>query len=276
MTKGVLCFASNNEKVNYLKQAINLANRVKQYLDLPTTIVTRDTQFLEKTYPDHPFDKVILDESVNLRKNFKQYHNGTLHREPLEFRNNSRVNAYQLTPYDSTLVLDTDVLLANDNFLHCFDDSEFKIYDTCKDVSQWRNNPEFTYINDSGIKFYWATAFYFTKKHKIFFDLLRHIADEWDYYRVSFDLNTNTFRNDHIFSIAIHIMNDYQTGSWAKPMPGTLWYSLDRDFIFDIDRDKFSLLIEKPGYLGEYIVAKLHKQNIHCMNKFSLNEVLDD
>ena len=40
MNNGVLCFANNNNKVNYILQAQELATRVRKYLDLPTTIVT--------------------------------------------------------------------------------------------------------------------------------------------------------------------------------------------------------------------------------------------
>ena len=40
MSNGVLCFANNNGKVDYLKQAIFLAERVKKYLDVPISLAT--------------------------------------------------------------------------------------------------------------------------------------------------------------------------------------------------------------------------------------------
>jgi len=46
MYNGVLCFAHNNGKVDYLKQADFLAKRVKQHLNLPTTLVTSTPQDL--------------------------------------------------------------------------------------------------------------------------------------------------------------------------------------------------------------------------------------
>ena len=55
MSKGVLLFAFNNESINYIKQAIFCANRIKKYLDLPVSLVT-DINVTE--VKDH-FDSVI-------------------------------------------------------------------------------------------------------------------------------------------------------------------------------------------------------------------------
>ena len=49
MSNGVLCFAHNNGKIDYLKQAISLAKRVKKHLNLPTTVVTSTPNDLTKT-----------------------------------------------------------------------------------------------------------------------------------------------------------------------------------------------------------------------------------
>ena len=56
MNNGVLCFAHNNGKVDYLKQADFLAKRVKQHLNLPTTLVTSTPQDIIE---NKIFDNVI-------------------------------------------------------------------------------------------------------------------------------------------------------------------------------------------------------------------------
>ena len=47
MTKGVLLFANNNEQVDYVKQAIFCAKRVKKYTNLDVTLVTDSSEQLE-------------------------------------------------------------------------------------------------------------------------------------------------------------------------------------------------------------------------------------
>ena len=51
--KGVLIFARNNAQIDYIKQAHFLAKRIKEYLDLPTTIVTDSIDYLKNTYKDY-------------------------------------------------------------------------------------------------------------------------------------------------------------------------------------------------------------------------------
>ena len=61
MTNGVLCFANNNDKINYILQAQELAIRVRKYLDLPTTIVHSipeqvDTYSYKVITVEHPME----------------------------------------------------------------------------------------------------------------------------------------------------------------------------------------------------------------------------
>ena len=76
MSNGVLCFAHNNGKVDYIKQAIELAKRVRKYLNLPTTLVTSTISELQDT---NVFDKVI--EIADDNNKVKRYYNGSLHHQ---------------------------------------------------------------------------------------------------------------------------------------------------------------------------------------------------
>ena len=61
MSNGILCFANNNGKIDYLKQAIFLANRAKQYLNLPVSIATSSKRDLDYLYKEQAsiFDHII-------------------------------------------------------------------------------------------------------------------------------------------------------------------------------------------------------------------------
>ena len=272
MTNGVLCFANNNGVIDYIKQATFLANRVRLHLDLPTTLVTSS----HKSIPDnHPFDNVIIvaDDSSNS----KRYSDGSLTHKKLYFKNSGRANSYDLTPYDQTLVLDTDYVICNDDFKHAFDTEHFQIYKDGVDLSSWRYHSEFDYINDTGIPFYWATCFCFKKNDEtqMFFKLLQHIVEYWNHYKNVYDLGARNFRNDHAFSIAIHMMNGFEDSNWAKILPGKMFYTLDKDILRSINDNKLSFLLEKQHYVGEYTLASTKDINVHVMNKFSLGRIIN-
>jgi hypothetical protein len=145
-------------------------------------------------------------------------------------------------------------------------------------LCDWRNYKEFDYINDKGIPFYWATCFYFekNKENKIFFDLLKHLYDNWSYYSDVYDLGSRNFRNDHLFSIGIHMMNGFEDGNWAKTLPGKMYYTLDRDILHKIHEDEMTFLIQKKNLVNEYILSKTKGMNVHVMNKFSLERKIND
>ena len=277
---GILLFANNNEKIDYLKQAYFLAKKVKYYLNLPTTVVTDSVKYLKDQYRDADvvFDKIVEVSWSDENYFYKNYRDGTLTKIKLQFKNQLRSKAYDISPYNETLLLDTDIILCNNQYIQCFlQNNNFLIYHNACDLSLFRKSNEFTYINDIGVKFYWATAVFFrkSKENKIFFNLLQHIQENWNHYRSIFQINQSYFRNDHAFSIAIHIMNGYTEGDFAKSMPGKLYYTTDKDICYDIKDEKITFLLEKEDYLGEYTLAVTNGLSIHVMNKFSLNRCID-
>jgi len=267
MTRGVLLFAFNNEQIDYVAQACFLAKRVKKYMGLPTTLVTDDIQRVVKHYNGLEIFDDIYGQEVQ-RKNKKTYHDGSLSKKVLDFKNFNRSEAYDLSPYQQTLILDTDYIISNDLLSKIFDtDNELMMYSNSIDVSGWRDGKEFSYISETSIKFYWATCVYFTKspKNKTFFDLIKHIKENYNHYRNLYQITSTVFRNDYAFSIAAHIMG------YVKELPGKMIYSTHKDILQNISDSKIKLLIEKEDRVGEYTLLKSDGLNIHVMNKFSLN-----
>ena len=62
MNNGVLCFANNNGRIDYVKQAEFLATRVKKYLGLPTSLVTSTPQDVSNK---KLFDNIIEIQDKN-------------------------------------------------------------------------------------------------------------------------------------------------------------------------------------------------------------------
>ena len=279
MSKGVLTFARNNSQVDYLKQAIFLAKRVRKYLNLPTTVATDSVDYLAEAYPNYKevFDTVIELDWTDTHS-LKRYYDGSITQKRLEFKNDSRCLAFDISPYDETILLDTDFIIADDVLKNCFDqDLDFLIYKNAYDLANFRDYSEFDYVSDTSVDFYWATCVFFRKTdtNNIFFDLIKHIQENWSYYNSVYQINSVTYRNDHAFSIAIHIMNGYQPGNFAGRMPGKLFYTTDKDLIVELTDERFLFLVEKESHLGEYVPIRFQNSSVHVMNKFSLERVID-
>lgn len=276
MTTGALIFAHNNPDVDYIKIANFAAKRVKEFLNIPVSVVTDIPEWLVSEYPNHEFDQIIKTSVVDLNK--KDFYDGSLNSKKLEWKNVTRHRAYDVTPYDKTLVLDSDYIL-NSNILKIAleRDTPFQIYKNSFDLSGWRDTSYFKRINPYSIPFYWATVFVFQKDPIVesFFDLVTYIKSNWAYFRMLYSMGPTIFRNDFAFSIAIHIMNGKTNGEFATQLPGIMSYIQDRDLLISMNNTDMQFLVEKKDYLGEYIAAKTSGIDVHVMNKMSLSRVID-
>ena len=103
MSKGALLFAFNSPKYNYFEMAVATAKRINHFLDLPVTIVTDINSMPIKQL--YKFDNVVLTtgDKTNIR-------------EHSMWLNKGRYRAYEFSPYDETILLDTDYMI-NSNVL---------------------------------------------------------------------------------------------------------------------------------------------------------------
>ncbi len=272
MSRGILLFAFQGE-FDYVALAVKAAARIKKYIDLPISVITNSKASFDGC---NLFDNIIqIDDDTNLQK--KVFHNGSLQYEINTWKNSSRALCFELTPYDETLVLDTDYIVNSDFLLKCFDlNSDFLIFKNSCDLAGWRSNKEFQYINEISIPFYWATVFYFkkTEHNRLLFELIKFIKDNWDYYRSLYQITSPTFRNDFAFSIAIHIFSGYDSNNFQGVIPGKMYYTLDKDQLLMIKDSCCTFLIEKENTLGEYTLIKTNNLDVHIMNKYSLLEIM--
>ena len=272
MKNGAILFAQNNSVIDYIEIATFAAERIKKFLDIPVSIITDDKSSI--------LDRSVFDKVIEIKKEdatSRLFYDGTLSSKHVEWNNVSRSKVYQLTPYDRTLVLDSDYIISSNRLLQAFDrETLFQIYHNSFDICNWRDNKVFSRINQYSIPFYWATVFCFHKHPVIesFFNLISYIKENWTYFRVLYSIESPLFRNDFAFSIAIHIMNGKTNGEFATELPGKMVYSLDHDFLIDMNEDSMSFLIQKQNYLGEYLAAKVSGLDVHVMNKMSLSRYI--
>jgi hypothetical protein len=277
MSKGAFLIARNNGHIDYVKQAVFLAKRIKKYLGIPVTVATDSAEYLESAFGVNDFDQIIQLE-YTAESNTRYYFDGALTKKTASFKNNNRASVYDLSPYNETLLLDTDYIISNELLKSCFDSSaDFLIYKKSSDIAKVRDESEFNKISNTSVDFYWATVVFFkkTETNRIFFDLVAHIEQEWNHYRRVYQITSGLFRNDFAFSIAIHIMNGFEQGDFAQQLPGSMLYTTDKDILWQLNEDEMMFLVEKKDYLGEYTALSTQGQTIHVMNKISLNRIID-
>jgi hypothetical protein len=275
MSKGVLLFALNNSEIDYIKIAELAARRVKQFLNVPVALIT-DVESISVDRDLSAFDKVITvsPEVSYYKRKFKDGISGSVRSQ---WKNSHRDSCFELTPFDETLVLDVDFILNSTTLSYCWDQPhDFLIYKKSQDLVNDRGHVEFTQLSDYSIPFYWATAFFFRKttETKYFFSLITYIKENWQYYKFLYQISSSNFRNDYAYSIAIHMMNGFTTGDFAKELPGKLYYVLDKDYLLKIKNETFYFLVEKSS--NNYIPLKISNTDIHIMNKFSLLRIINN
>jgi len=100
MTRGVLIFAQNNAEIDYAKISVFAAKRVKEYLDVPVSLVTDSAGWINQSQPDAEsvFDQII--EIWTETHQTKKFYDGSLAAKTLTWKNLSRSDCCDLSPYD--------------------------------------------------------------------------------------------------------------------------------------------------------------------------------
>jgi hypothetical protein len=275
MTKGVLLFALNNSEINYIKLAQDAAIRIQHFLKVPVSLIT-DADSAKTIVNRTVFDNIIIVENENYH--IKRFHDGE-QTAKAHWKNSHRNSSFDLSPYDETLVIDVDFVVNSEILSYCWNQPhDFLIYKNAFDLGQRQDVSEFTNISDYSIPFYWATVFFFRKTPEVeqMFSLVAHVKQNWQYYKFLFQIRSASFRNDYAFSIAIHIMNGYTIGDFAKHLPGKMFYILDRDIFLKRKNNDFYFLVEKEHVFGEYLPLKISNVDVHVMNKYSLSRIIEN
>lgn len=191
MKKGILVFCINTDVYRYDKIAAKTIPLLKKNLGLPVTVVTNFDTY--KLLPTLGFiDYKFIENQTGNTIDSKPWHNLDRHR------------AYELSPYDKTLVVDIDYFCFSDHLLTFFDsDHDFLVHDQVHDVSG-RNSYDFR--KNSAIPMVWATVLYFTKCKiaQAVFDMVCHIKENYEYYCNLYRIDFKNFRNDYAFAIALN------------------------------------------------------------------------
>lgn len=285
MSRGVLMYAHNNAEIDYFKIACANALMVKKNLQVSVTLVTDEgtldwgKKSLGEEFVNRCFEHIILTKRIWSFENKRTFSDTSASQKTLQFYNCNHWEAFELSPYDETLFIDTDYLIMSSALSNCWgSEGDFminhKIFTPGLD-----KDPYSKYIDDFGIRLYWATVIYFKKTElaKFVFDTVKHIQENYNYYKQLYYFSNGMFRNDNAFSIAVHMLNGFTDNNvLIKELPITgLLMSWDVDDIYRINGiNDITVYAEKPTK-GTYLLARLKNQDIHIMNKWSISRQSD-
>jgi hypothetical protein len=259
---GAVIVANNTENFNYVKLAEHCAARIRAHLNIPVALIS------DSAVVSDQFD-AILRSVAPVRSN-----NRALKAEKYEWRNLTRTQVYNLTPWDRTLLIDADFFINSDALKnHLLTDIDFAIARECYDPATG-----YSYVKKLGksqIDQLWATVMIFNKSTTAehIFNLADYVLKNYDYYHKLYNFNDVPLRNDYAFTIACHLLGGY----------GNKLFDIANYKLVNCD---FSAKIEEINYSDVLISYKKQIQNqiriyvqriksdIHLMDKISLFEKL--
>jgi len=280
MNNGILIYAHNSRSVDYAVMSIISGGLAKKYLGVPASLVTdtatvewmRESNILEKATT--VFENLIIVDRPQT-DNIRRLSDGAIS-ETVPFLNSNRSSAWELSPYDRTLLIDSDFLIFSNRLSEYWNvDSDVMIGESINDIySNSRLGYHDQYISDVGVKLYWATTVMFTKNTaaKTFFDTVNFIKDNYSYYADVFRFDSRQFRNDIAFSIAKHILDGYEESNIGNLPPVTTL--LDKDILHAVNKNKLTVLVS-PRLDSEYCAAAIDGTDLHVMNKQSIHRNKD-
>lgn len=286
--RGILMFAHNNSEIDYFRLAVVNSLLIQKNLGIKNITVVTDPFSLkhaEKTLGKRLIKKainnlVVVDKDKKFKSLNQRLYKDTSHTSKyLPFYNVNRCDAYDISPYEETILIDVDYLILSDTLNHCWGhNNELMMNWKFQDIMYERKDPSLDRLHSMGITMYWATVVYFRKTDyvKSFFNCVKHIKNNPQFYKDLYKWKGTLYRNDYSFSIAAHMMSGF-IDKGIPQLPTTLYKSFDTDDIHKAtSSNSLVMLLEKPRSPGDFMLTKWDQLDLHVMNKWAINRISDE
>lgn len=269
--KGVLIYAFNNARVDYFRQAQWCADRVQRYLGLPVTIVTDQSSQQERS---SQHDIVYAEPQVG----GERIYNPNKSHAPDVWINGNRFQSWDLSPYDETIVLDSDYVVCSDRLLTLFDSPiSVTAIQNVYDVTGRDDYAPYRWISSRrGLHHYWATVLYF-KRDQIsqdFFIMMDMIRNNYRHYSQLYGFALSPFRNDFAASIALSTVYGHLPDAIPE-IPWNMANVFSDVEITQVEDDTFDLYYTMD-LETKHCRTRISGQDFHFMNKVGLATLYAD
>lgn len=267
MTTGALIYAFNNEQTDYVAMARWCARNIRRHLDIPVAIVS--DQEIADNDPD--FAVAIRARSNSSTSRYFQDYDRTL-----TWHNLGRPDAYSVTPWQQTLLIDADFVIASDSLKSVLQaDLDFTCHRGAFNMATGQMLDELNVFGEHRLPMWWATVIIFRKSDRanFIFDSMQMVRDNWKHYRELYGINNRTYRNDFALSIAMGIVSGHTNRS--QDIPWQLATVMPEDIISKPDIDEDSYVIEHTDSAGKVKYNMFRGMDFHAMGKKTLGEIIE-
>lgn len=264
MTRGALIFAFDNEQTDYIAMARWNAKNIRRHLNIPVAVVTdcSDSSRLAG------FDVVVQAHAQTGGTRYFSDYAATV-----TWNNAGRTDAYELSPWDQTLVLDADYVVAS-NQLNCLFDTgqDFLCHRWASDATGLNDFDGLNYFGRTHMPMAWATVMMFGRntQAKTIFDIMNMVKHNWTHYRRIYGIAQSNYRNDHALSIALNLVHG-QTGQWPS-IPWSLASITPEHELIETSQDCYRVDFVNPAGRKQYIT--INNQDFHAMGKQQLGAIV--
>jgi len=275
MTQGIILYAHNNRTVDYALMAVIAGGLAKKNLQVPVSLITdastiawmkESNIFIQA---ENLFDHIITVDRPTT-DNQRRLHDGQSC-QMIPFINTNRSTAWELTPYDRTLLIDSDFFILSNSLGEYWNvDADVMLGHAINDIyNDSRVGYLDRHVSDTGVKMYWATTVMFSKNAnaKLFFDTVNYVKENYSQFADVFRFDPRQFRNDIAFSVAKHILDGYQQDD-SLSLPPVL-SALDKDVLYGVNGNTLTFLVDYK-LTNSYCAAAISNVDIHIMNKQSV------
>jgi hypothetical protein len=182
------------------------------------------------------------------------------------------MDAYRLSPWDRTLVLDADYVVASNQLQAVLEvDQDFLAHRWAYDVTGCNNFEGLNYFGNNRMPMWWATVMMFrkSKQAELIFDSMQMIRDNWTHYRNLYKNTNATYRNDHALSIALGIVNGHTLNHAG--IPWDLASLTPEHKLTQLDKDRYKVNFVNSENKDRWITLT---QDFHAMGKQQLGAIV--
>ena len=265
MTTGALIFAFNNEQTDFVEMAAWSLKNIKRHLGIPVAVVTDVL-----THPrQHEFDQYIQvpPSDATFQRYFEDYDCS------VTWHNTTRVDAYRLSPWDQTLVLDADYVVASSQLKVLFDvPVDFLAHRYARDITETNDFKSLNTFGDNSMPMWWATVMLFRRSDYVesIFDCMSMIRNNWQHYREIYKNKKSTYRNDHALTIAQLIVNGHHIE--YPSIPWQLSSLTPQHRLYQTAPDQYRVEFQSNDNRAKWMT--IQNQDFHAMGKKYLGEIV--
>jgi hypothetical protein len=265
MTTGALIFAFNNESTDYVAMAGWSAERIRRHLKIPTAIVTdADPTDSRLAAADH----IINAEPVSGGTRwFADY------QSRVTWHNAGRTDAYSLTPWDQTIVLDADYVVCGNELQAVIDSpQDFMCHRYAWDITNTTDVDGLNWFGHNRMPMWWATVMMFRKSNmsQYIFDSMSMVRANWLHYKNLYRFSSGQYRNDFALSIALGIVSGHTLQ--VDNIPFGLATILPGPTLKQLDTDYFEIIY--TGQDQKYKTLGWRGMDFHAMGKKQLGDIV--